>query len=432
MDYKKVAVFWKEFEIPVLKEREIKIKLDHDFITTVTGPRRSGKTYSCFQKMNELRVSGIDKENIFYINFEDDKLLGMNSDGLNVLFEEMRGLSNMNINQKIYYFLDEIQNVSDWDAWVRTVFDTDKNVKIIVTGSSSKLLSKEISTKLRGRIYNIEVLPLSFNEYLDWSGVSYNLKRVIARGKEYGKIKNVFDEYLFEGGYPAIFFNKEMKSEVLQSYLDSMILKDVVERYNLRDVKKIEILLKLLFDGITKDLSYNNLMNRMKSMGFDIGKETIMNYISYFEEAYLFFQVLKYEYSMSRQLGSIKKIYAIDNGLLNAVSFNFSKNYGKLLENLVFLYLYRRGKIYYNRDKFECDFLVKEKDRVVSAIQCCYDLNVDNRDREISGLIEAMDKFGLKEGLILTYDSSEVILEKGKKVVVKPVFIWMLEEFGNR
>jgi len=166
----------------------------------------------------------------------------------------------------------------------------------------------------------------------------------------------------------------------------------------------------------------------MTSLGFKLTRNTVGNYISYFEEAYLFFQVLKYEYSIQKQLGSIKKVYCIDNGLLNAVSFKFSDDYGKLLENLVFLELYRRKKkIYYNRGKFECDFLVQEKNKITDAVQVCYELTDDNKEREINGLVEAMKKFKLKKGTIITYDDDDEIVRDGLKIKVVPAWKWMLE-----
>ena len=207
-----------------------------------------------------------------------------------------------------------------------------------------------------------------------------------------------------------------------------MIFKDIVERFKVSDVKKIQILAKLIFESTSREISYTNLSNKVKSLGFSMGKSTIIDYLSYFEEAYLFFQVLKYEYSFQKQLGSIKKVYCIDNGLLNSVSFSFSENKGKLLENLVFLALRGAKKeVYYNRGKFECDFVVKEKNKVIQAIQVTYELNSENREREVKGLFEAMNKFKLKEGLILTYNEEKKIEIDKKKIFVKPIWKWLLE-----
>ncbi len=432
MDYEKIIRNWKEFEAPKTIPREIELKINSDFITTVTGPRRVGKTFLCLQKIQELIRDGISKENVLYINFEDDRLINANSDDLEKLFESY--LENFNINKKqnIFLFFDEIQTVTNWDAWIRRVYDTKENVRLILTGSSSKLLSREISTALRGRVYNIEVLPLSFKEYLDWKNEKLNLKSILQGGKDSLVVKRYFKKYLSDGGYPAIFKNMELRDEVFQSYYDSMIFKDIIERHKILDVKKLQILAKLIFESTSKEISYTKLSNKLKSMGFSTGKSTIIDYISYFEDAYLFFQVLKYEYSLSKQLGSIKKVYCIDNGLLNSVSFKFSEDFGRLLENMVFLELYRRkNNVFYNRDKFECDFVVKEKNKVTKAFQVCYELDGDNIDREVNGLVEAMKKFDLKSGVIITYDDENEIIRDGLKIKVVPAWKWMLGKLNS-
>ncbi len=429
MNYEKIIRNWKEFVIPDLTNRNINLNLNHDLITTITGPRRAGKTFLCFQKIKELLKQGINRGNILYINFEDDKLLNANSNDLEKLFEVFLENFNQNEKQNTYLFLDEIQTVQNWDSWVRRIHDTQRKTNLVLTGSSSKLLSREISTKLRGRVYNIELLPLNFKEYLYWENSNLDIKSVLQNGKDSLIVKRCFKKYLFNGGYPATLTNPKIKDEILQSYYNSMIFKDVIERYKIVNVKKLQILAKLIFESTSREISYNNLSNKLKSLGFSMGKSTIIDYISYFEEAYLFFQVLKYEYSMQKQLGSIKKIYCIDNGLLNSITFSFSENRGKLLENLTFLELRKNKKeIYYNRDKFECDFVIKEKNKIVNAVQVCYELNEKNKEREINGLVEAMKKFNLKKGLIVTYDDEEELKIGKFGIKVIPFWKWALKK----
>ena len=425
MEHKKIIIQWKEFEMPEVLPRARDINLDSDFITAITGPRRAGKTFFCFQLINKLKEK-ISKENLLYINFEDEKLLGAEANDLDKLLETFYELSTIENKQNIYLFLDEIQNVKNWDNWVRRIYDTQKNIKLILTGSSSKLLSKEISTSLRGRSINIEIFPLSFKELLTWNKILYNLK-TISYSKDKIEIKKKFYKFLAEGGYPAIAKNNN-KWDILQNYYESMIFKDVIERNNIKEIKKLRVLANLLFESITKEISYNNLMNKLKYLGFNISKNTIIGYISYFEDAYLFFQNLKYEYSITKQLGSVKKIYCIDNGLLNAVSFKFSKDTGKLLENLVFIELKRRGnEIYYFRKNNECDFLIKEKNKIIKAVQVTKKLDEENSRREINGLLEAMKEYNLKEGLILTDEEEQEKIIEGKKIKIIPVWKWLLE-----
>src|SRR3989344_5566708 len=195
MDYKQIITFWKEFDIPKALEREVKLDINIDFIITITGPRRAGKTYFCFQLINQLISKEISKDNIFYINFEDNKLLGAESKDLDKLLETFFELSQINKKQKIYLFFDEIQTVKNWDSWVRTINDVRKDIQIILTGSSSKLLSKEISTKLRGRVLNYEIFPLSFKEMLNWKNIKYDFK-TISYSKYKIEIKKLFSSFV--------------------------------------------------------------------------------------------------------------------------------------------------------------------------------------------------------------------------------------------
>jgi predicted AAA+ superfamily ATPase len=426
MDYKQIITFWKDFNVPEALEREIKIEVNTDFIITITGPRRAGKTYFCFQLINQLIEKEMSNENIFYINFEDNKLLGAESKDLDKLLETFFELSQINKKQKIYLFFDEIQTVKNWDSWVRIINDTRKDIQIILTGSSSKLLSKEISTKLRGRHLNYEIFPLSFKEILNWKNIKYNLE-TISYSKDKTEVKKLFSLFVLNGGYPAIISQNLKKEDILQSYYDSMIFKDITERYKIEDVNKLKALANLLFESVSKEMSYNKLANKLNSIGFKISKNTVIEYLSYFEDAYLFFQNLKYEYSLAKQLGSIKKIYCIDNGLLNTVSFKFSDDFGKLLENLVFIELRRRNEqIYYFRKNYECDFLIVQKNKVSSAIQVTKKLNDENEKREINGLLEAMDEHKLKEGILLTEEQEEEKIIEGKKIKIIPVWKWLL------
>lgn len=427
MNHNKIVVAWKEFQVPTPLPREGAPNLETDFIVTVTGPRRAGKTYFCFQLIHGLLSRGISKENILYINFEDNRLLGASADDLERLFGSFLELSEINGNQSLYLFLDEIQAVTDWDAWVRKIHDTRKDIRLILTGSSSKLLSREISTKLRGRTINQEIFPLSFKEALAWGKIPFNPK-TISYSKEKIPVKKAFSAYLAGGGYPALFVNPGIpKDAVLQGYYDSMLLKDVVERHNIEDVKKLKSLADLLFQSVSSEMSYTKLANKLVSAGFKISKNTIIEHIAHFEDAYLFFLNLKYEYSLAKQIGSIKKLYCIDTGLLNAVSFRFSQDVGKLLENAVFIELRRRhGQAYYHRGKHECDFLLPEKGRVKAAFQVSAALNEDTKGREINGLLDALETHGLAEGTILTQDQEDTITENGKRIVVLPVWKWLL------
>ena len=428
MNHTEIVVQWKEFAIPNVLPRAVTLKLIPEFITTVIGPRRAGKTFLCFQLIHKLLQEGTPRDNMLYLNFEDEKLIGATADDLSKLLATFQELSDIKDTFPLYLFLDEIQAVSNWDSWVRRVHDTQQNTKLIITGSSSKMLSKEISTTLRGRTITTEVFPLSFQEFAQWKGIPYNLK-TISHSKEKTAIKKLFAEYLVHGGYPSIIKNTDDKDIIIQGYYKAMIFKDIVERHNVKKIKKLQLLASLLFESVTKEISYNKLANKLKSLGLSTSKNTIIEYISYFEDAYLFFQNLKYEYSITKQLGALKKIYCLDNGLLNSVSFAFSKNTGKLMENAAFIELKRRKKeIYYHTEKADCDFIIKEKEKIVQAVQVTAVLSEENQKREFQGLLEAMNKYSLKEGTILTENQEEELAIEGKKIHIMPLWKWLLTD----
>jgi len=353
MDYKAVVVEAKEFEIPKFIKRDLDIDIDdNDLIYTITGGRKNGKTYLCFQMIDKLLKKGINKNNILYINFETNKLLNCTADDLDKILETYFILYTPNTKQKLYLFLDEIQNVRNWDSWVRKIYDTKKNIKIIITGSNSKLLSKEISTRLRGNTITFEIYPISFKEYLRWKG--YNIHKIdmktITKSDKKNKILKLFIDYLTKGGYPKIVLGEKYPQKLLNTYYNVMIFKDIAERYNIRNIKQLKILASLVIESVSGEFSYTKLKNSMNSLGFKISTSTVIEYINLFEEAYLFFQNIKYEYAVKKQLGSIKKIYCIDNGLLNNLSFSFSEDWGKLLENIAYIELKRRQKDVWSRN----------------------------------------------------------------------------------
>ena len=427
MDYKQVIIQWKEFSQPLVFPRQAIVNIDLDLVTTITGPRRAGKTYFCFQLIQKILQQGISANNVLYINFEDNRLLGATAQDLDKLYETFLEISEVQQKQAIYLFFDEIQVVQNWDAWVRKMYDQHRNIRLIITGSSSTLLSREISTKLRGRVLNWEIFPLRFKELVQWNKLPYNVK-TLTQSKDRIAIKKLFNQYAIRGGYPLLYAQKQVPAEtLLQNYYESMIFKDVVERHRIEDVKKLKSLAQLLFQSVSKELSYTQLSNKLSSMGFAISKNTVIEYIHHFEDAYLFFQNLKYEYSLAKQMGSIKKIYCIDNGLLNAVSFKFSEDLGRALENVVFIELRQRQQnIYYHRLKHECDFIIVHQNKVVSAIQVAATLDDQNMSRELKGLLEAMVVHKLKEGIIITNDQEEERNVEGKLIKIIPIWKWLL------
>jgi predicted AAA+ superfamily ATPase len=288
----------------------------------------------------------------------------------------------------------------------------DKQQKVIVTGSNAKILSKELGTSLTGRQISLEVFPFSYAEYL----VHFNLHAGVES----------FSGYFQLGGMPE--FLKTKNRDVLLNLYNDLIYRDIVVRHGLRNPKIVKELGVYLATNTGKEFSFNNMAKT-----FELGSSnTAASYISYFEDAYLFFTVPRFSYSLKQQAKNPKKIYGIDTGLIANLSMSFSKDQGRLLENLVFIHLKRLGKeVYYYRQKGECDFIVSKNNQVEMAIQVCYDLNTDNLSREVNGLAEALHELELSEGFIFTFSQKDELNKDEKTIRVIPVWEWMDGEGRN-
>jgi hypothetical protein len=326
--------------------------------------------------------------------------------------------------EECYLFFDEIQNISGWEQFIRRIYDTlSKN--IFITGSNAKLLSAEIATSLRGRNISYEVYPLSFSEYLSFIDFTPD----IYNPNHKARLKNAFLEYMKNGGFPeTIGMSADIRANTLQGYFDVMIYRDIIERYDEKNSSLLKYFIKRVLSTFTKAISINKIYNELKSSGYKVGKNTLYQYFDYIETIYLGFALRRYDPSMLKSELSEKKTYLIDNGLLLSVSFAFSDDYGKLLENIVFLELKRSGKdIFYYKDKKECDFVVFDRDRAIEAIQVCYDMSdKDTRDREIAGLLEACKALGLSSGVIVTMDEDDEFDIEGIHIKLVSVYRYLM------
>jgi len=357
---------------------------------TISGIRRCGKSTMLKQITRRLN-------SFYYFNFEDQRALDFevsDFEKLDEIFHELYGNSN-------YYLFDEVQNVPGWERFVRTMQDSGK--KFVITGSNASLLSRELGTKLTGRHLMNELFPFSYSEMLKLTNKKQSLSS--------------FEDYFYRGGFPE--YLKYGNGAILQQVFNDIIVRDIVARYGLKNVKIVKELAIYLLTNIGKEFSYNKLKKL-----FNFGSaNTVISYVSYYEDSYLLFTVPKFDYSYKKQLVNPKKIYVIDAGLARANSISFSEDKGRILENLVFLHLRREYKnIYYFKGNNECDFLVKEKGKITQAIQVCYKLDEENKDREINGLKEAMDKFNLKRGLIITFNQED----RFKGIEVVPAWKWLI------
>jgi len=393
-------------------------------IVTLVGVRRSGKTSCLFNIMNDLLNKGVPKASILYVNFEDERL-ELKTEELDLLLQAYQELYPEMPMEGCYFFFDEIQNIAGWEKFVRRVYDQiSKN--IFITGSNARFLSADIATSLRGRAVSYEVYPLSFREFLDFKGVIPDLDST----KSIALVNHHLAEYLRCGGFPEVVgYDDALRNKVLQEYFNVMIYRDLVERYEIRNLPALKFFLKRTIASATKQISVNNIYNELKSSGFRIGKNQLYDYLEAAVNIYLA-QILR-KYSMSlvdRELGE-RKVYVIDTGLLNALDLKFSDDTGKALEQAVFLELRRQGKdIYYYKDKAECDFIVRQVSEVREAIQVCADIGeTKTRNREIRGLTACCSEFGLRRGLIVTLNGSEEFEQNGIAVTVMPLYRWLLQ-----
>lgn len=408
-----------------IKRRDLNIEMNSELIITLIGPRRCGKTCYFYSLINELVQSGVDRTQILYFNFEDERL-SFSDSNLHLLLESFYELFPASVGKELYLFFDEIQEVHNWEKFVRRINDM-ASTRIFITGSSAKLLSKEIATSLRGRSITYNILPLSFNEYCRFLDIDV-IDQFSTRQK--ALLQATFVAYLIEGGFPDTVEKKEdIQLKIWQSYFDVMIYRDIVERYAVSNTVALKRFLKQLAGTLTSEFSINKIYNDMKSSGVQVSKDNLYLFLEYAQDCFLYFLHYPLEFSERKSAKANKKLYFVDNGLLSAITFNFSANYGKLLENCVFLELVRREKeIYFSRNGQECDFVVQEKGEITQLIQVCYNLSDgDTRERELKVMNHLAKKYPRAEMLIITSDHQEDIVVKNGVIKVKPAWKWMLD-----
>jgi hypothetical protein len=399
-----------------LYPREITNKIDRQTkeIVDIIGPRRTGKS----SVLKLLMAQAGDTGKSMYINFEDPFFINNNSPEV---IEELINVYEANFSSELkFLFFDEIQNISHWEKAIRKFRDSDK-YKIFITGSSAKLLSHELASLLTGRHLSYLIYPLSFREYLLFNGIANWLEIDLISEKEI--FKKHFLEYLSIGGFPEVV--KTGQREFLKQYFNDILVKDILARYEVRDYEVLKNIGAFLATNSGKPLSINSL-----SKTYDISREAVNLYLGYFEEALLFLSLPLFSYSLHSQQRNPCKFYAVDTGIANAVSFRFSGDYGRQLENLVFVELKRRGQeiYYYKKQNYEIDFLTRVGGETTELIQVAWSLDdVDTKKREVKHLIEALSEFSKVKATILTFDTNEEIVINNQKIVVKPVWRWMLE-----
>lgn len=361
----------------ILRERLNDINLKDSFVTILSGVRRCGKSTLLRQLMKKTTC-------YYYFNFEDPRSINFEVKD----FNKLEQIFHEEFGNCRYYFFDEIQNIQNWERFVRKLHDTGR--KVIITGSNASLLSRELGDRLTGRHLSYPIFPFSYNENLN----------LLNRERS----ADSFKEYIRTGGFPE--FLKFGNEQILHQLLHDIITRDIITRYQIRDYKCLLEMAVFLLTHVGKEFSYTRLKNH-----FGLGSvNTVINYIGYLENSYLLFTVPKFSFSFTKQRASLKKVYSVDTGLAKANSASLTNDKGRLLENIVFLHLKKKyNEIFYFRNNFECDFIVKEQGKITKAVQVCYQLNDDNMKREITGLKEAMKATNAEEGFIVTFDQKDQI-----------------------
>ena len=394
-----------------LHERSLQLPLNKQRIVTVTGVRRCGKSSLLHLTINRLLASGVDKEQILYIGFDDERLANMDVSDFDEILQAYRLMYPDRPLSSVYMFFDEIQIVKGWELFVLRVYKSYcKNV--YVTGSTAQMLSGEMSSALRGWPDEYTEYPLSFKEFIAFKGVKAN--RYTEEGA--ALMANMFKSYLLTGGFPqAVLANVETERvKLLQAYFNTMLFRDMIEHYNISaSPSVVRYFLKRVFNNITKPSSVNNIYNDLKSQGLKLSKDSLYQWLDYACNIFLLHKVPKYSKSIIKQSTSLSKYYVVDFALAKSVLLPQSEEKGKALENAVYMHLARHlnenEQIYYFNEGAECDFVIVNDEGVKELIQVCWELDEFNTPRECGGLCAASAATGCKKISIVTCNQAQSI-----------------------
>ncbi|MEM9858018.1 MAG: ATP-binding protein [Bacteroidota bacterium] len=402
-----------------LIKRDITLPLFSNKVLSIIGPRRAGKTHILYLLIKQANQQGIKKEQIILINFEDERLIS-DDFSFDLILQAYQELYPQFSLTDCLFFFDEIQNFPNWEKFIRRLYD-DHSKNIFVTGSNASFLSTEIATSLRGRALPIEVLPLNFSEFLTFKDMASNI--YVPTGK--AMVLNAFREYLSHGGFPELVnMNRSLKKKILQEYFNVMIYRDLVERFQISQTLLLKYFIKKIFLSVGKPLSINKIYNDFKSNKYSVGKNTLYDFLDHVKDAYVITTLDKFDFSEMKRENTDKKAYATDWGLLAAVEYSSSDDYGKLFENLVVLEFKKlQYKLYFFKQLKECDLIIELKTHSPIPVQIMYETRKgDTLNRELAGLKEASDFLKVDRGIIITMELEEEIRYKELLVKILPAF----------
>lgn len=425
---KKIILDYQELKLEPGIPRHLDVVPVPGKATVCIGVRRSGKSTFMYQLMDRLLKKGISRQNILYLNFFDDRLHDLRTGGIGSVLDAYYSLYPAKKNEeKVYCFFDEIQDIPGWEAFVDRLMRTEK-CEVYITGSSSKLLSKEIASQMRGRSLSWEIFPFSFREFLDFQGIESG-SRLSTKKQLF--VQKAFEEYSDKGGFPEVAgVERQMRIKTHQEYLNAMLFRDLIERHDISHPRALMDLVYWLVDNTSSLYSINRLTGYLKSLGHNAPKSVVSDYVNWLEDAYCNFTVLVFDASLSKAHANPKKIYCIDHSFATSIGSGVLVNSGHLLENLVYTALRRKtAEISYVKTKSgkEVDFIVRFPDRRRMLIQVC-ESTVDRqtRTREISALAEAMSELKLKEGTIVTRNEDEMVEVDAGRITIAPAWRFLL------
>lgn len=410
------------------------LPVDGMSIITIPGVRRCGKSTRMELVINDLLEQGIPRERILWIGFDDERFAHMKASELDLILEAYRELHPDIPLKDVWMFFDEIPLVDGWELFVLRVFKSYCK-HIFICGSNAHTLSKEMKSELRGWPLEFETYPLSFTEYCSFRG----LKPTSRLESERARIRLGFEDFNRMGGLPEVVLlkSRSLQYRKLQGYFDTMLLKDFIEHFGVKQPHVLRFFLKRVMAGLSNPISVHAIYGDIKAQGMKIAKDELYNWLNWACDIYLFQKVPKFSRSLAKQESAQAKYYVIDNGLRNAEIPLQSDDQGKQLENTVFLELLRRrtgtDSITYYQDRGECDFVVGNEEQVRQLIQVTWTMQGENpearstRKREIAGLLDAADALNCSNLIIVTSDESATITERGRTIQVVPAWRFLLE-----
>ena len=429
-DIKRVLIEWERKDFPEIIERDVEINLSPEEITSITGIRRSGKTFLLLWIAKNL-LKELSREEILYINFEHELLRNIEVRDVRKIFEVHSELYRGNIK---YILFDEIQKVDGWEVLLRRLYD-ERKYRLFITGSTQELRPRDLAYSLRGRTINYTIFPLNFGEFLRFKRYRFDEKEIlIEEGK--GRLLKLLTEFIKFGGFPDVVLkeNEMEKIKIISSYFDTIILRDIIEKHEIRNSRLLELFMKYILSISSFYFSGTKAENYFKSIGYRCSKATLLNFFDYAEKSFLLFKSEIFSPKIKDRSQYPVKVYCMDNGFINWVNPRFSENLGPTMENIVAIELLRRKEtsnidFYYwkNYQGREVDFVIKEGVRIRELIQVTYASSKDEIEkREIRSLIKASDELKCKNLLLITWDYEDELKVDDKTIECIPLWRWLI------